>query len=49
MQRAKQNRWPRSKGKAPMKIGEYNTIFCFIHVSLEKNSKALNFLPAYLK
>lgn len=39
MQRAKQNRWPRSKGKAPVKIGEYNTIFSFIHVSLRRTQR----------
>lgn len=40
---------PGAKAKASMKIGKYNTMFSFIHVSLEKISKALNFVPADLK
>lgn len=40
---------PGAKAKASVKTGKYNTMFSFVHVSLEKISKALNFMPADLK
>lgn len=35
--------------KAFVKTDKYNAMFSFIHVSLDKISKALNFMPADLK